>query len=149
MMCDSGAFSEVTMTAAGPRVTVPISDKEWLRRLAVYERLGNALGSKALLVAPDQVGSQAETLRRLTRYAPVLARIVATGARFLVPLQVGKFSHEEFYSKAIEAAGVALIPAFPLRKAVTSADEIRRFVAAVRPERVHLLGMGAQNARAR
>jgi hypothetical protein len=150
VMVDSGAFSEVAIEKGKPpRVTAPISDKEWKRRLGIYERLGQALGEKVLLVAPDLVGSQEVTLQRLDRYASTLERIAATGARFLIPLQVGKMSHEEFFNKAADAAGIRLIPALPMKKAITSAEEIRQFVADVKPAEIHLLGMGERNAKAR
>jgi hypothetical protein len=45
----------------------PISHAEWLRRLSIYQRLADALGNKAMIVAPDQVGNQEETLLRLRR----------------------------------------------------------------------------------
>jgi hypothetical protein len=146
-MIDSGAFSEVIFTPEGPRVAVPISDPEWRRRLAVYLHLASALHDKAMLVAPDQVGDQGQTLNRLGRYRDELAAIVSTGASLILPLQVGAMSHAEFFAAAQHVAGVSLIPAMPMRKAPTSADDLLRFVEDVKPRHIHLLGIGIDNRR--
>ena len=151
VMVDSGAFSEVTFdrSTGAPTIVAHISDREWRRRLCIYMELAQALGQKALLVAPDRVGDQEETLLRLDRYQRELAEIAATGAGILIPLQVGRLSHEGFFREAVSAAGVPLIPAMPLKKAVTPPSDLIDFVLAVRPPRLHLLGMGAENRNAR
>jgi hypothetical protein len=145
VMIDSGAFSEVSFRDGRARIVAPISDQEWRRRLAIYFRLASALGEKATLVAPDQVGSQKETLRRLAAYRNELSSIVATGASLLLPLQVGAMSHADFYRAAKQTAGVALVPAMPMRKAVTTAAALADFVQDLQPRRLHLLGMGIDN----
>lgn len=147
VLSDSGAFSEVVFYDDGPRIVSRITDLEWRRRLSVYLRLAPGLHEKALLVAPDRVGDQSVTLNRLASYRVELAEIAATDAQLLIPLQVGELSHAEFYRAAIDAAAVTLLPALPMKKAATSAAEIAEFVAAIRPPRIHLLGMGAENAR--
>ncbi len=147
VLIDSGAFSEVVFSEAGPQIVSMITDPEWRRRLAVYLRLARGLHEKALLVAPDRVGDQRVTLERLARYRAELAEIAATGAQLLIPLQVGELSHAEFHRTAIDVAGVTLLPALPMKKAATSAAEIAEFVADIQPSRLHLLGMGAENAK--
>ncbi len=148
VMIDSGAFSEVVFTAAGARIVSLITDDEWRRRLALYLRLASSLREKTMLVAPDQVGSQQETLRRLRWYRAELAEIVDTGAVLLLPLQVGEISHVEFFETAQLAAGMPLTPAMPMRKAVTTAEALMKFVRDVRPPHLHLLGIGIENRRA-
>ena len=151
VMVDSGAFSEVTFdrSTGAPTVVSAITDREWRRRLSIYLELAQAIGPKALFVAPDRVGDQEETLRRFAIYQHELALIDATGARIIIPLQVGRLSHEGFYREAISVAGVPLIPAMPLKKAVTPPSDLVDFVLSVRPPRLHLLGMGAENRNAR
>jgi hypothetical protein len=149
VLIDSGAFSEVDFSDAGPRIASMITDLEWRRRLSVYLRLARGLHEKALLVAPDRVGDQRVTLDHLARYRMELAEIAATGAELLIALQVGVLSHTEFYRAAMDAAAVALLPALPLKKAATSAAEIAEFVAAVQPPKLHLLGMGVENDRSK
>lgn len=148
VMIDSGAFSEVRFENGRARIVSPISDQEWSQRLAIYLRLARALGEKAMLVAPDRVGSQDETLRRLRAYREDLASIVSTGAGLLLPLQVGLLSHSEFYRLAQQTAGVPLIPAMPMRKATTSIEALANFVAEVQPRHLHLLGLGMDNRNA-
>src|SRR2546423_8151094 len=53
LLLDSGAFGEVSVCSGKIVATKPISDSEWHRRLQIY------------LIAPDHVGSQELTLRRL------------------------------------------------------------------------------------
>ncbi|MGD0446917.1 MAG: hypothetical protein ABSA39_23520 [Edaphobacter sp.] len=57
-------------------------------------------------------------------------------------------SHVEFFEAAQLAAGVPLTPAMPMRKATTSIEDLLRFIDALKPRHVHLLGMGINNRRA-
>lgn len=146
VMVDSGAFSE--MQSANERGTsFGISHAEWEHRLAIYFTIASALHERAFLVVPDRVGDQRETLQRISRYRPWLARLDATGAKLLLPLQVGGRTHIEFYEAAQQTAGVPLIPAMPMRKAATSAEPLLKFGAEVKPKHLHLLGMGIDNPR--
>ncbi len=149
VFADSGAFSEVTMTGEGPRVTHPIGDRSWLERLALYLRLARTLGKQLYVVAPDRVADQKETLRLIERYRSELQEIARTGARVLVPIQRGELSPESFYAAALVAAGMALVPALPMKKAAVFHTDVLSFVDAIRPERLHLLGMGYERRAAR
>jgi hypothetical protein len=148
VMVDSGAFSEVAFTAKGLHLVSLITHEEWERRLAVYIRLASALRNNAMLVVPDRVGDQQETLRRLKRYRKELAVLANAGARLLLPVQAGAISQAEFYAAACRIAGVPLIPALPMRKAATPAGELLAFVRQVRPTLLHLLGIGIDSPRA-
>jgi hypothetical protein len=147
---DSGAFSEVSYSPEYNKLQVvsPISPKEWRRRLAIYLLLAQSLGDRLTVVAPDRVGDQEETLRRLALYRDELAELAAQGVTILIPLQVGNRTHEEFFVEATEAAGVYLTPAFTMKKSATSLSAATQFLAAVQPSRIHLLGMGPTNVRA-
>lgn len=145
---DSGAFSEVDFSGGTPRVVAPITDAAWRERLGLYERIGRALGPAASVVAPDRVGDQDETLQRLRRYRPELERIAATGATVLVPLQRGRRSLATFHAAVADVLGaVPWAPALPFKKEATSPEDARAYVAAVRPRRLHLLGIGLGNPR--
>jgi hypothetical protein len=147
---DSGAFSEVRYSPESGKLEVsnPISPREWRRRLSVYVRLARVLGSRLSVGAPDRVGDQDETLRRLALYRDELHVLHELGAHILIPLQVGARTHETFYAMAQEAVGVPLVPAFTMKKAVTSDGDAERFLKAVQPSRIHLLGIGRENRRA-
>jgi hypothetical protein len=147
---DSGAFSEVQFSSETGRLEVadPISPREWRRRLSIYLRLARRLGSRLTVVAPDRVGDQDETLRRLTLYRDELQLIHELGAQIIIPLQVGSRTHETFYAMAQAIVGLPLVPAFTMKKAATSDADAERFLKAIQPTRIHLLGMGPDNRRA-
>ena len=150
---DSGAFGEVKFPGGVPTVVKPINDDAWQKRLGLYQRLGNALGEQAWVVAPDQVGSQEVTLERLERYRSQLAEIADTGATVMVVAQRGVLTQAEFYRKAVKVAGLEgrsnVIPALPCKSAATSPAEAAAFVADLKPDHVHCLGLGPTNQKIR
>jgi hypothetical protein len=149
VFADSGAFSEVEIGPEGIRIVAPISDLEWRRRIAIYMRLAAALGPKVSVVAPDRVANQQTTLARLSCYRAEMAEVAALGAEVLIPVQNGSLSPVEFYRKAIETSQLDLVPAMPMKKAASSFEDVLAFVQAVRPKRLHLLGMGYEREAAR
>ena len=142
IFADSGAFSEVTIASEGPRVTHPISQAGWLKRLALYLRLAKVHGKQLFVVAPDRVADQRHTLALIARYRPQLHELAANGAHVLVPVQRGELSAAQFYRRAVAVAGINLIPALPMKKAGMSHADVLSFVDEARPSRLHLLGMG-------
>lgn len=152
LFVDSGAFSEVAPGPSGMRVVKPISRAEWERRLAFMERIGRAWGPRLLVMAPDRIADQEETLRRLAwfRVSGWLDRIRATGAEIAVVLQGGELSPVAFDSAAKQALGWdGYAVAFPMKKGATPLPAIQAYVAAARPRRVHLLGIGPEARRER
>lgn len=151
VFCDSGAFSEVSFSpeVGGFVPTAPISHEAWLEKLALYRRLGAALGPQAWLVAPDQVGSQEVTLERLTKYRPQLQQLALTGARVMVVAQRGALSQADFFKAAVEAAGLigysGLVAGLPCKKSASSPAEVAAFLRDVKVGNVHLLGLGPNN----
>lgn len=146
---DSGAFSEVEFGSAGVSVVAPIDDAGWRDRLALYRRLAVALGPQVYVVAPDRIGDQEETLRRLSRYAPELRELRALGANVLVPVQKGTKSQAAFVRDVEEAIGFSdFVHAIPSKKKATTVEELRAYLEEVRPARVHFLGLGLKNANA-
>jgi hypothetical protein len=147
VMVDSGAFSEVRVCPEGLRVVAPITDGEWRRRLLQYRRLASSLGSKALMVVPDRVGSQRETLTRISKYHHELLALAECGSQLLLPIQVGELTHLQFFERASELARVPMIPAMPMRKAATSIADLFNFVEQANPPQIHMLGAGIDNKR--
>lgn len=167
---DSGAFSEVDFNfparkdnakkgikagdlpypdkPIGPLVVAPISDAEWTKRLDLYDSLASSLGRQLYAVAPDQVAFQDETADRLAKYADRVREIHAKGANILVPLQKGKLSLADFDDKARSILGFDdYIRAIPMKKDATTTAEFEAFMAAKKPARVHLLGLGKESDR--
>jgi hypothetical protein len=145
---DSGAFSEVEWTPEGFRTVSEITDRDWAKILALYLRLAKSLGSQVWVVAPDRVGDQIETLRRLRQWAPELQEIARNGARVLCPVQKGVLGQSTFFGFALSSTGIDMIPALPCKKAATTVEECARFCEEVRPAHVHLLGLGVRNRNA-
>lgn len=151
---DSGAFSEVEFDKEAGRLRlVPdreITHPEWVERLAAYEDFAKTLGGRAYLVAPDLVGSQEGTRRRMKRYAPQIREAARHGAKILVPVQRGRKPGAQFYK---EMLGILKIPAtqavaaIPMKKGPTkkgtSLEELEEFLRSARGlQAVHLLGVG-------
>jgi hypothetical protein len=149
VFADSGAFSEMQFGPNGPTIVAPITNIEWKRRLAIYKRLATALGANLSVVAPDRVADQQMTLARLSSYRAEMEEIAAFGAEILIPMQNGVLSPAEFYLKAVDTAKLDLVPAMPMKKAASSFADVLAFVQAVRPRRLHLLGMGFELQKAR
>ncbi len=149
IFADSGAFTEVSFASGAPCVVAPISHQEWLDRLAIYHRLAVVHGGNLHAVAPDMVANQQETLLRLGRYRSQIGALHALGAHVLVPVQNGELSAAAFYREAVYVAGIPLVPAIPMKKAATSDADLLQFVREVRPDRLHLLGIGYSRSTAK
>lgn len=147
---DSGAFAEVSFEGGRLSVKRLITGLEWKRRLAVYRRVAGAYRGDCYLVAPDRVGDQEETLRRLHRYALEVGRLAELGANIIVPIQKGGLPAQEFYRQARAILALPnLIPGIPSKKDATQLGELLAFVKATRPARIHLLGLGPKSSRYR
>ena len=135
---DSGAFGEF-------RSGVEISEKTWFARLALYEHLAKILGPQLYVVAPDKVCNQPATLERLQHFSFEMRNAADYGAQVILPLQSGDLAPDEFQAAAQEILSLEVIPAFPMWNGITSPETVLAFVRATRPEKIHLLGLGAAN----
>lgn len=159
---DSGAFSEVALNKPSKGklpfshqrpfswVAVrPIDHAEWTRRLDAMTEIAETLGERAYLVAPDRVGSQAKTLRRLQRYAHIVRRWRKAGARPIVALQKGRLSQLEFDRECTRILGFSdYVRGIPSNKAAATPEEIGELVQALPAgTAIHLLGIGPRSAR--
>lgn len=150
---DSGAFSEVDFPKVGPPIVArPIEHDAWITRLELGLRVARVFGRRALVVAPDRVGCQATTLKRLARYGHLVAAIAATGASVIVPVQKGAEPMSAFYRRACELLGLreAPIAGVPMKKDATSIADLRELVESL-PWfcRIHLLGLGPKSKHGR
>lgn len=144
---DSGAFSEVVFKADGPpEVVRPMTEATWASVMGLYRRLAASLGSALYVVAPDRIGDQSESLRRLRRWRATLVELRQLGANIIVPIQRGLEPQAAFDAKCEQALGFDdYVRGIPSKKKATSLGELQAFVKARRPQRVHLLGMGITN----
>jgi hypothetical protein len=150
LFLDSGAFSELRKGR--------ISDAAWRERLAVYDRVvgyfcdawtwsGDALVRRrhveVSVVAPDCVGDQAETLRRLRLFRAEVRALAKRGARVIVPVQPGALPLAVFWRAALEVLGDgAWVAGIPCKPGLTCPRAFAAFAAEARPERVHFLALG-------
>lgn len=155
LFVDSGAFSEVDFPKnSAPVVVRPLSDADWRDRLFdVYRWAARTYGRRAFVVAPDCVGNQDETLRRLEKYAAPMVQ-VARAATVIVPVQKGALPMATMFAISLELlAGIDrahVVAGIPMQKDATSIADLEAFAASLPAgSRVHLLGIGpkAKNGR--
>ncbi|MGN6107703.1 MAG: hypothetical protein ACTHU0_21515 [Kofleriaceae bacterium] len=167
---DTGAFGEVEETEAGIVVARPIDERSWGERMALLLELarhrrartlrrgpsrrrrrvhwGDQLARQIYAVAPDCVGDQAETLRRMRRWRHVMMEVRRRGARIVVPIQRGAMPQAAFDRAAARALGFAdFIRGIPSNKDAMPVDDLERYLIAIRPPAVHFLGLGPRGAR--
>lgn len=146
----------------GPLVLEEITPARWRAILKTYRVLTEALGSQVYLVAPDCIGHQDETLRRLKTYAREIRELHRMGANIIVAMQkavtldaghldpsapgipLGKLSRESLDERIEAILGFSdFVRGMPMRNRTTTADEVVDFLKK-RPHvmRVHLLGFG-------
>lgn len=143
---DSGAFAEVD---AEGRLVKPIPDRIWRNKLALYQRLADALGSQLSVVAPDRVGNQAETLARLQQYARPMRRVAQAGARVLVPVQPGPIPMAQLFERQRQILRIpGVIPSMPMTSKVgLGPDDVAAFLRQSDITEIHLLGVGGKSPR--
>ncbi len=132
---DSGAFGEFTQG-------VLITEAEWARRLALYTRLAEGLGTQLAVVAPDKVGDQDASLERLRQHQDRMRHLQRLGAQVIVPLQVGSRSLVELYDAVWKLLRCPFTPGLPANKAALSEADLVALLEQRKPERVHFLGLG-------
>jgi hypothetical protein len=146
----------------GPVMLEEITPAQWRIRLETYRVLAEALGGQVYLVAPDCVGHQDETLRRLRTYAGEIRELRKLGANIIVAMQkavtldarhldpdapgipLGKLSREALDERVESILGFDdFVRGMPMRNRTTTPDEVVAFLKA-RPHvtHVHLLGFG-------
>ena len=148
IFADSGAFAEVQYSKGGIRsIKKAITHEEWERRLSKYEVLANSYGKRLLAIAPDCVGDQTETLKRIEKYKSEILNLL-NKCLVVVPLQVGEMSLFEMYEKIIEILETDnFIIGIPCKKGATSFDELKSFIKEISPKPVHLLGMSPSSSK--
>lgn len=150
---DSGAFSEVEFGPEGRKVVRPITDAQWRERLALYRRMCTDLcPNQVYPVAPDCVGDQVETLRRLEAYAGEVRALVELGANVIVPCQKGAMPLSAFFRAACEKLQVSadqVIAGVPMKKDATTVADLTELCESFEHvnARIHLLGLGPESKR--
>lgn len=148
VFCDTGAFSEVELDATGLHVVDPIDESGWQYRIDVQHRLAVALGTSLYAMAPDRVGDQEHTLRLLRRWATDVRTIRSLGARIVVAIQRGPLPQAVFDRAVAEALCFNdFVRGIPSNKDAMPTHELEAYLRDVRPQAVHMLGIGPKRPR--
>ena len=144
---DSGAFSEIDKNG---NIVKPI---DWNKVIGLYFQAVNAYGDRLYIVAPDRIGDQKESLRRLEAYLDRLQVF----RNVIIPLQSNAFgkgkglSLKQMYDKIntiVKGSGLQYrwIPAIPVtQKSPYDLKDVLEFVKDVEPKRLHILGASPAN----
>lgn len=147
LFVDSGAFGEFTRG-------IPITDDEWVERLGRYRALAAKFGARANLVAPDKIGSQAVTAKRLHDFAPLLVPAAKRGAWILLAAQKGRGRPRHIFwedmRELLADMGIPrrkVVAALPMKEKGLTLPEVRAFAEHFGKDagRYHLLGMSPLN----
>ncbi|MCK9987778.1 MAG: hypothetical protein AzoDbin1_04250 [Azoarcus sp.] len=135
VFCDSGVYS------SGAPKSVDFG-KVMERYAHLVESVSTP--SSLLLVMPDVMGDYEGTLRLLRQYRNEIVALRSSGAEVIVSLQKGAANIVSGYDAVREALGyLPCAVGLPCKKDPWSLAEIRQLMFARTPDRVHLLGVGA------
>lgn len=147
---DSGAFSAFRRGLKSGEFEVMDFDAIMDKYDAIMESIGrNAEDAgevtdypRPLLVMPDVVGSQAESLALLREHRQWIAGEVRGNlSQPIVPIQKGELSMADAYRKAVEIIGSDdFIVGIPSNEKAVTPDELRDFLADAKPKAIHILG---------
>lgn len=141
LFVDSGAFSEVSFKTGQREVVKPISHEDWLLKFKQYTELAELYGKSCVVVAPDAVGDQEESLHRVQRYKDQIVELLDI-CEVIVPIQKGALSLSDMYSQIQDTlSDDRIIAGIPMKKSAVSILEYASFLSHSKPPRVHILGV--------
>ena len=156
LLLDNGAFSAF-------KSGKPLDDADFDSAMDTYEVVATRLTDKSKLtvIAPDVVGDQDATRRKIDRYWERLKNLVKQGVNVILPVQRGELTPAELWADYMEMISPEgdqakrLIAGIPSNaKAFTTGDLVNLFDGKQSlyptshiPTRAHLLGMGIHNSR--
>ena len=142
LFCDSGAF---TTAFSGKTL-------DFNRVFRFYKQLLDLCPQRdqLILVMPDSVGEQTETVQLWEKYRLGIEWFLRRTCICLFPMQgfeyhlkqPGRLTLPEVYAEACAMFGRRVAAALPMKKAATKPYEALAFVDVVKPPHLHLLGMG-------
>lgn len=132
---DSGAF-RLVRTGGTIDYAVVISRYRYL-----MERTQQP--SNLLLVAPDVVGDQKQSIEMLSNWLVPVRELIDSGAQVMVPIQKGAIQLEMYWRKVSASLDREFVVGLPSNAAAIPEKEVLSFLKAVRPAAVHFLGCRA------
>ena len=145
---DSGAFAEVQYDSEGVRsIREPITHEGWVFRLSKYDEIADKYRKRLIVVAPDCVGDQEETLKRLSAYKEQILSLMSK-CSVIVPLQTGGLSLSEMYYAIVAILGRSdFVTGIPCKKGATSLGDLYNLLYDIRPCPMHLLGVSPSSSK--
>lgn len=141
LFVDSGAFSEIEFKRDKRVIKNPITDELWQQKFSAYRELANIYGKSCVVVAPDAVGDQEESLNRLQTYKTQVRELLDI-CEVIVPIQKGDISLSVMYQKSLEIImDDRIVAGIPMKKSAVGVIDYARFLSESEPPRVHLLGL--------
>jgi DNA repair protein RadC len=138
---DSGAFGELS-TGVEP---------DWVSILDLYFDLASAAaeGGSAgnlTIVAPDKIGDQAESTKRLTTYGKQIIALIDKGADVVIPYQTGGMEPTAWVAQqSASLNGRKYRVGIPSNAAPTPVAEAGKILGHPNTSGIHLLGMSEAN----
>lgn len=144
---DSGAFGAFRKTLQGKTAFIDFD-----KLLAKYDEILAAIDKantaeetdypRPLLVMPDVVGNQADSLRLIDHYKDwIKAELTGNLSRPIVPIQKGELSMADAYRKVVETLGTDnFIVGVPSNEEAVTPAELEDFLRDARPRAIHVLG---------
>lgn len=130
---DSAAFAE-RRTGVAPDFDDVMDVYETVADLADFR---GVTPDKLYVVAPDKVGDQVETLRRLTRYRDRIVNLIALGVKVIVPVQRGVMRGKDMLEAVAGLLGTRnFVAGIPSNLDALPLEEI----AELRHPQFHILG---------
>lgn len=144
---DSGAFSAFRSTLKGNEKSLNFDSimgmyEEILDAIHVANDVEDTDYPRPMLVMPDVVGSQNESINLAKKYAQDIKLYASTNvAQPIVPIQKGALTLAEAYRKITSIVGTDnFIVGLPSNAQAITPDELRAFLGEIKPARVHFLG---------
>lgn len=151
VFADSGAYSVIKEVSRG-REASALSREHWEVVLANYAGLAAVQRTPGDLwtVLPDVIGSQAETLAQLRRFAGEVRRLLDAQVTPIVVLHHGRRSLARFATDLADTVGTQdLVLGFPVAQGRTSPQQVAETLRdlEITPRGIHLLGIGPKSPR--
>lgn len=138
VFADSGAFRNYKARKKDP--SVPRIDFEQVFE-CYYQIIDQCKNAESLIVvAPDEVGDQCRSYDLLVEWAREIKLIVSRGVRVMVPMQKGKLTVFEHYTRCRELLNMEFIVGLPSNAEAMSREEVMDFITLSKPSDVHFLG---------
>lgn len=161
---DSGAFSNFKKAIKAPVTGKKVEPLDFDQILAKYDSIISAINQaneseetdypRPMLVMPDVIGNQAESLVLIEKYKNWIALEVSNDTSIpIIPIPLGELSLSQAYNRILEilgsnTLGIKIDPrrfvvGVPSNAEAISRDDLAKFLSESKPPHIHFLGAAA------